>query len=75
MTHSKHPNAPNEHTNLKKDSLGEPYWQRAHRDWKTWIALVLMLVGIGVYIMTLDLSVRPPEKGEKGEQPIKQPTP
>lgn len=33
-----------------------PYWKRAHHDWKFWIAIILMLVAIGTYVGTIDLS-------------------
>ena len=36
-----------------------PYWLRAHRDWRFWAVLVLMLLGIVTYVMTMDLSWRP----------------
>jgi uncharacterized integral membrane protein len=36
-----------------------PYWKRAHRDWKLWIAVVIMLLAMVIYIRSNDLSVRP----------------
>lgn len=36
-----------------------PYWKRAHRDWRIWVAVVLMIAGMIVYVMSEDLSVRP----------------
>jgi hypothetical protein len=35
------------------------FWKRAHRDWRVWAAVVLMLAMIGVYVMTNDFSLRP----------------
>lgn len=35
------------------------FWKHAHRDWRFWIAVVLMLAMILVYVMTDDLSLRP----------------
>jgi hypothetical protein len=35
------------------------FWKRAHRDWRVWIAVVLMLAMILVYVMTDGLSLRP----------------
>jgi len=32
-----------------------PYWRRAHRDWRLWIIVILMLVAMAVYLMTGDL--------------------
>jgi hypothetical protein len=36
-----------------------PYWKRAHRDWRIWVAVLLMIAGMIVYVMSEDLSVRP----------------
>jgi hypothetical protein len=36
-----------------------PYWKRAHQDWRFWLALILMIVAMGIYVMTEDLSIRP----------------
>ena len=36
-----------------------PYWKRAHHDWKFWVALVLMLTAMFIYLMTDDLSFVP----------------
>ena len=36
-----------------------PYWKHAHRDWRLWVAVVLMLVAIFTYVMTDDLARRP----------------
>jgi hypothetical protein len=36
-----------------------PYWMRAHRDWRFWLMIALMLVGIVTYVMTMDLAWRP----------------
>jgi hypothetical protein len=35
------------------------FLRRAHRDWRVWVALVLMLAMILVYVMSDDLSLRP----------------
>jgi hypothetical protein len=28
-----------------------------HKDWRTWVALIVMLAAIGIYVLTLDDSV------------------
>jgi hypothetical protein len=33
-----------------------PYWRRAHRDWRIWFGVILMLVAMAIYLMTGDLS-------------------
>ena len=37
----------------------EPYWKRAHKDWRFWVGVVAIAVAIAVYILTLDLSTVP----------------
>jgi hypothetical protein len=32
-----------------------PYWKRAHRDWRIWFCVVLMLAAMLVYLATGDL--------------------
>jgi ABC-type nickel/cobalt efflux system permease component RcnA len=32
-----------------------PYWKRAHRDWRIWVLVVLMIGCMGIYLMTGDL--------------------
>jgi len=44
------------------------YWKHAHRDWRLWLAVMLMLALMMVYVVTIDLSHRP------GKQ-VGQPTP
>jgi hypothetical protein len=36
-----------------------PYWKRAHRDWRFWVGLILMLVAITIYILSEDLAFLP----------------
>jgi len=44
-----------------------PWWTRAHRDWKTWVVVGLMLLAMVVYIMTMDESIVP---GGGTQQPV-----
>ena len=37
----------------------QPLWRRAHRDWRVWVAVTLMLALVLVYVMTNNLSLRP----------------
>jgi len=46
-----------QHTSKLKNGI--PYWKRAHHDWKFWVAILLMLVAMVIYVKTNDLSVRP----------------
>ena len=36
-----------------------PFWKRAHRDWRVWIAVFIMLVCMGIYVISLDYSLLP----------------
>jgi hypothetical protein len=44
------------------------FWKHAHRDWRVWLAVVLMIGLMLFYVMSNDLSLRP------NKHPI-QPTP
>jgi len=35
------------------------YWKLAHRDWRLWVGVVLMLAAMIIYLMTDDLAWRP----------------
>jgi hypothetical protein len=45
---------PRDHAPLRR-----PYWRHAHRDWRLWFGVMLMLAMVVVYVMTQDLSLRP----------------
>jgi hypothetical protein len=36
-----------------------PYWTRAHRDWRVWVALFFCLAAIAIYVLSDDLSFFP----------------
>ena len=36
-----------------------PYWKRAHRDWRLWIGVGLMLAAMVAYVMTQDEALPP----------------
>jgi hypothetical protein len=37
----------------------DPYWRRAHHDWRFWVGLCLMLAAIAMYVVSNDLSFIP----------------
>jgi hypothetical protein len=49
------------HHENQDDQSGQlpPYWKRAHRDWRMWVALVFMLAAITIYILSEDLAFLP----------------
>jgi hypothetical protein len=62
-----HPNGESHH------SHGQiPYWRRAHHDWRFWCGLLAMLVAIGIYVGTNDLSMVP--SGRQKQMPGWQPS-
>jgi hypothetical protein len=36
-----------------------PYWKRAHRDWRFWGVVLLMLAAMVIYVMSENLAWRP----------------
>jgi hypothetical protein len=34
----------------------DPYWKRAHHDWRLWVGLFFMLAAISIYVMSNDLT-------------------
>jgi hypothetical protein len=44
-----------------------PFWKHAHKDWRVWMAVLLMLALMLVYVITDNLSHRP---GQAPSQPM-----
>jgi hypothetical protein len=44
-----------------------PFWKRLHRDWRAWVAVLLMLAAMLAYVMSDDESLQP---GGKVQQPV-----
>jgi hypothetical protein len=36
-----------------------PYWKRAHQDWRMWVAVILMIAGMYIYMITEDFAMWP----------------
>jgi hypothetical protein len=34
----------------------DPYWKRAHHDWRVWVGLFFMFAAISIYVLTDDLA-------------------
>ena len=43
----------------KDAHLHGPYWRRAHRDWRFWVAVIFIFAALAVYIASVDLSLVP----------------
>ncbi|MGA8530564.1 MAG: hypothetical protein WB622_12675 [Acidobacteriaceae bacterium] len=54
-THTHHEEGPHRSEAQQK----RPYWMRAHRDWRFWIAVVCIAAALFVYITSVDLSMVP----------------
>jgi len=52
------PEEPDFTPTYKEESHKQPYWKRAHLDWRVWVA-ASYLRGHRVYVWTVDLSVVP----------------
>jgi len=55
--HGHHPHGEQDRDDVHRDH--RPYWKRAHRDWRFWIAVLLMLACMSAYVMSNDLSWPP----------------
>lgn len=44
-----------------------PYWRRAHRDWRVWVGVIVMIACMVVYVMSEYLSLRP---RSRPQQPV-----
>jgi hypothetical protein len=53
---------PRDHTHARPQ-----YWRHAHRDWRVWIVVLLMVALMFVYVLTDNLSIRP---GEREIRPV-----
>lgn len=53
-THSHHQTGP-----VAPHEQQQPYWKRAHKDWKFWVGVVFLAVAIAIYVLSLDLSAVP----------------
>lgn len=51
--HNNHGGPPLEHSNRENP----PYWTRAHKDWRMWVGLILMLAAMTIFIMSDDLAL------------------
>lgn len=43
----------------QKEGQNRAWWRRAHRDWRLWVVVALMLLAMAIYVMTMDESVQP----------------
>ena len=55
-SHSPHQPGP-QHHGLPHDH--NPYWKRAHRDWRFWVGVVAMLLAMTIFVMSNNLAFRP----------------
>jgi hypothetical protein len=42
-----------------------PAWKRLHRDWRAWVAVLLMLAAMLAYVMSNDESLQPGGRPQK----------
>jgi len=65
MSETKHPEHQHGDPNGGSVHQGRPYWTRAHRDWRVWTGVVLMLAAMAIYLMTNDLASGPRIQSQK----------
>jgi hypothetical protein len=49
---------PNDHSPDNVHHSHRPYWKRAHRDWRIWVGVIVMLAAMLVYLASGDLRWR-----------------
>lgn len=60
MKSSSHPHHPQTGPHPPKDPrLHGPYWRRAHRDWRFWVAVAAIAIALGIYVTSVDLILVP----------------
>ena len=59
MSHKKHEVKTEAERRRDHEHLRHPFWRHAHQDWRVWVAVVLMVALILVYVFTDSLSLRP----------------
>jgi hypothetical protein len=47
------------HAGANRENARRPYWTRAHRDWRVWVGVAVMLTALAIYLMSFDLALRP----------------
>jgi len=74
MSKRKHNHHGNEGSNGNRPHHDHrPYWKRAHRDWRLYVVVFLMLAAMIIYLMTNDLvwgprgESQPPVPADVGE--------
>jgi hypothetical protein len=74
MNELKHDHKPHGDPNGGPINHGQPpYWRRAHRDWRIWFCVIVMLAAMSVYLMTGDLRWRIHGQPQQSPQPISAP--
>jgi hypothetical protein len=54
VKHSSHQHGTPARESIQHDS--DPYWRRAHHDWRVWVGLFFMLAAISIYVLSNNLS-------------------
>jgi hypothetical protein len=48
-----------EHGHHHEIHVPRPYWKRAHRDWRFWIAVFFVFSALAIYVLSDDLGLVP----------------
>jgi hypothetical protein len=57
--HQKGHNLHGESQPNREQKSPDPYWRRAHHDWRVWVAVFLMLFAMTIYVLSDNLALRP----------------
>lgn len=73
MNKHKHDTPPGYHKQEKHNKKTPPHKVKSssgiHKDWRAWVAIVLMLGAMATYVLTMDESIRPGMEGPGEEMP------
>ena len=68
MAHNDHPNRSAGSKHHGRQGHGKPGKKGIHKDWRTWTAVVSMLVAMVVYVLSQDESLQP--EGDAEQTPV-----
>jgi flagellar biosynthesis/type III secretory pathway M-ring protein FliF/YscJ len=59
MKDSKHNHDVREGSHSNNDEKSHrPFWKRVHRDWRSWVVAILMILAMIYYVMSDDFAMR-----------------
>jgi ABC-type nickel/cobalt efflux system permease component RcnA len=59
LSHQKAKPHHRDHHKNPPEGFKQPWHKQAHKDWRLWVVVGLMLVAMTIYVMTMDESLQP----------------